>query len=82
MPAVDERLGGVAGVGEVEREVRRAIRRLAQAEDTARKKESQRRAVEEGRLWVDDRSGPPLRDRSVRLEVAKGGRELVASVVD
>jgi hypothetical protein len=38
--------------------------------------------VEEGRLWVDDRGGPPLRDRSVRLEVAKGGRELVASVVD
>ena len=74
--------GGKEAGGVLSRWVTRALRRLAQAEDTARKKESQRRAVEEGRLWVDDRSGPPLRDRSVRLEVAKGGRELVASVVD
>ena len=74
--------GGKEAGGVLSRWVTRALRRLAQAEDTARKKESQRRAVQEGRLWVDDRSGPPLRDRSVRLEVAKGGRELVASIVD
>ena len=70
--------GGKEAGGVLSRWVTRALRRLAQAEDTARKKESQRRAVEEGRLWVDDRSGPPLRPRSVRLEVAKGGRELRA----
>jgi hypothetical protein len=74
--------GGKEAGGVLSRWVTRALRRLAQAEDTARKKESQRVAVEEGRLWVDDRGGPPLRDKSVRLEVAKGGRELVASVVD